>query len=128
VSQLENRLKSNNAIIGVIGLGYVGLPLAVSFAEAGLKVIGYDMQTEKAASITRGESYIVDVDSKTIQKLVASGRLETTTDRHRFREADAICICVPTPLTKTKEPDLSYVTQVANDISSFIRADQLIVI
>jgi UDP-N-acetyl-D-glucosamine dehydrogenase len=128
VSQLENRLKSNNAIIGVIGLGYVGLPLAVSFAEAGLKVIGYDMQTEKAASITRGESYIVDVDSKTIQKLVASGRLETTTDRHRFREADAICICVPTPLTKTKEPDLSYVTQVANDISSFIRADQLIVL
>jgi UDP-N-acetyl-D-glucosamine dehydrogenase len=128
MSQLQDRLKGNTAVIGIVGLGYVGLPLAVSFARSGLKVVGYDMKSEKVALIAQGESYIQDVSSKVIRELVASGLLEATNDISRFVQADVICICVPTPLTKTKEPDLSYVMQVANDICPYIRAEQLVVL
>jgi UDP-N-acetyl-D-glucosamine dehydrogenase len=128
MSLLRDKLEGNTAVIGVIGLGYVGLPLAVSFARSGLKVIGYDMQSEKIELINRGESYIQDVSSEVMRELVVGGLLETTNDVSRFRETDVICICVPTPLTKTKEPDLSYVTQVANDICPYIRTEQLIIL
>jgi UDP-N-acetyl-D-glucosamine dehydrogenase len=128
VPSLEHKLDNNTAVIGIIGLGYVGLPLAVAFAEAGLKVLGYDVQEKKVASIARGESYIADINSDVVKKLVASGLMVTTSDISRVREVDAICICVPTPLTKTKEPDLSYVTQVANEISSHVKPGQLVVL
>lgn len=106
----------------------MGLPLVVAFAEAGLKVLGYDVQQKKVESIACGESYIADIPGNVIRELVKAGSIETTSDIGRMKEADAVCICVPTPLTKTKEPDLSYVTQVAADMSLHLRQGQLIVL
>ena len=128
VSNLEQKLKDKTATIGVVGLGYVGLPLALAFAEAGLKVIGVDMQKERVESVGRGESYVADVSSERLSKVVASKLLKTTTDKSKFREVDAICICVPTPLTKTKEPDLSYVVQTSEELSLYIQPGQLIIL
>lgn len=128
MSQLEKKLTDKSAVIGVIGLGYVGLPLAVSFAEAGFKVIGFDMQPNKAQAISRGDSYIADVASEKLGSVVKSGLLAATNDISRAGEADAVCICVPTPLTKTKEPDLSYVIQVAEGLCPHLKPGQLIVL
>jgi len=128
MSQLERKLENKTAVVGIIGLGYVGLPLAVSFAEAGFHVIGFDMQKEKIDSVGRGESYVGDVSSEGLSRVVASNLLEATSNKSKFQETDAICICVPTPLTKTREPDLSYVIQVSEELSSYIRPDQLIIL
>lgn len=126
--QLENKLESKTAVIGIVGIGYVGLPLAVAFAQAGLKVIGFDIQTERVEAVRQGKSYITDTSSKTLSSLVASNLLEATTDQSRLREVDAICICVPTPLNKAKEPDLSYVIRESEEISKYIQRGQLIIL
>ena len=125
---LERNLKDKSAIVGIIGLGYVGLPLAVAFAQAGFKVIGFDILQKRVDLVNQGKSFIGDVSSETMAKLVADRRLQATTDQTRLQEADAICICVPTPLNKTKDPDLSYVINESEEIAKHLHFGQLIVL
>jgi UDP-N-acetyl-D-glucosamine dehydrogenase len=125
---LESKLKDKTAVIGVVGLGYVGLPLAVAFAQAGLRVIAFDIQTKKVAAVNQGESYITGTSSQTLSALVASNRLQAATDQSRLTEVDAICVCVPTPLNKAREPDLSHVVHESERISKYLKPGQLVVL
>ena len=108
---------TDKTVVCIVGLGYVGLPLALAFAEAGLKVLAVDIQQRRVNRVNKGRSYIVDVDSRALKKVIGNGLLEATTDQSRLRLVDAICICVPTPLTKTKDPDLSYVISESEVVS-----------
>jgi UDP-N-acetyl-D-glucosamine dehydrogenase len=120
--------RTKRAKVGVIGLGYVGLPLAVQFAEAGFVVTPVDVDASKVESIRRAESYIPDIPSERLTPLVQSGRLRASTSFETLAEADAISICVPTPLRKTKDPDLSYVVAAVEQVVGCLRAGQLIVL
>lgn len=126
--ELDKKLEDNDAVVGVIGLGYVGLPLATAFAEAGLYVLGFDMQKDKVLAVNKGESYISDISRKRLSKVVKENKLKATGDYHDMEKADVICICVPTPLTKTKEPDLTYVINVSEMLCRILRKGQLIVL
>lgn len=126
--ELERKLKNKTAVIGIVGLGYVGLPLAVAFADAGLNVLGFDNQQKRVDLVNKGQSYIVDVSSESLSTAIANKLLEATVDQTRLKEVDAICICVPTPLTKTKDPDLSYVIYESEEISKHLQRGQLIVL
>jgi UDP-N-acetyl-D-glucosamine dehydrogenase len=126
--RLEGKIRDKSATIGIVGLGYVGLPLAVAFAMAGFKVLGFDIQQKRADLINRGKSYIADVSSASLSSVVTRKLLEATTDQSRLREADAICICVPTPLTKTKDPELSYVISESEVVSRYLQKGQLVVL
>ncbi|MEZ4669133.1 MAG: nucleotide sugar dehydrogenase [Anaerolineae bacterium] len=126
--QLLSRLNDRTAQVGVIGLGYVGLPLAVEFAEAGFTVIGMDIAAEKVESINRGESYIIDIPSERLKPLVASGKLCATTQYGDLKDADSVSICVPTPLNAIKEPDMSYVIQAVEKIAEICHEGMLIVL
>jgi len=128
LSDLEQKLKDKTAVIGIVGLGYVGLPLAIAFSKAGFKVLGIDNQQKRVDLINKGQPYIVDVDSKSLSAAVAGRQLEATTDQSRVQEVDALCICVPTPLTKTKDPDLSAVIRESEEISKHLRQGQLVVL
>jgi len=128
MSQLEWKLSNKTAVIGIVGLGYVGLPLAVAFAEVGFKVVGFDMQAEKVEAISKGESYLADTGNEKLSRLVKSNLLEATTDQSRLREVDAVCICVPTPLNRAKEPDLSHVIHESEEISNYLQPGQLVVL
>ena len=125
MSDLAQGINGKTALLGIVGLGYVGLPLAVAFAEAGFKVLGFDIRENNVASINRGESYIADISSERLGKVRDS--LEATTDQNRLKEVDVISICVPTPLNKMKEPDLSYVINTAESISRHLQKGQLVV-
>lgn len=114
--------------ISIVGLGYVGLPLALEFAKAGLKVFGIEQNPSRVEKVNRGESYIEDVDSRELQEVVSSGRLKALTEFYSVRESSAIIICVPTPLTVHKEPDISYIVNVTNEISRFLKRGQLVVL
>lgn len=124
----EEKLRDKSAVVGIVGLGYVGLPLAVAFAGAGFKVLGFDIRQGNVDSVNRGVSYIADVSDDDLAAVVTGGRLEGTTDQSRLTEADAICICVPTPLTPTKDPDLSYIIFESGEISKYLRPGQLVVL
>ena len=126
--KLDKKFEDDSAIVGVIGLGYVGLPLATAFAEAGLSVLGFDMQKEKISAINKGESYIRDVSGERLLQVVKDKKLKATGDYHDMKQADVICICVPTPLTKTKEPDLTFVISVSEMLVDILRKGQLIVL
>ena len=108
---LLQRIKSREARVGIIGLGYVGLPLAVEFAKAGLHVVGYDVDQSKVDSLSAGKSYIPDVPSEELAAVVKAGTFRATTDQRELADVDVIDICVPTPLRKTRDPDLSYVVK-----------------
>jgi len=125
--QLEEKIKNKMARVGIVGLGYVGLPLAIAFSEAGFKVLGLDVDPEKIDLINQGKSYIADVSSERISVGLANGFLEVTTTQSYLKEVDVICICVPTPLKKSKEPDLSYVINAAEEISRHLQSGQLVV-
>ncbi len=125
---LLTRLQEKDFTAAVIGLGYVGLPLAVEYAQAGIQVVGVDSDGEKIRAIRSGESYIDDVPSESIKTLVASGRLRATSDYSILAEADTVNICVPTPLRKTKDPDLSYVVNAAEQVARYLHRDMLIVL
>ena len=125
---LEQKLKSRTAHVGVIGLGYVGLPLIVEFARAGFKGTGVDLDARKVASINRGESYIPDVSTSDVADFQTKGLLSASTDPSVIRDFDTINICVPTPLRKTKDPDLSYVVSAVEMIAKHMRPGQLIVL
>ncbi|MGB9872582.1 MAG: nucleotide sugar dehydrogenase [Anaerolineae bacterium] len=125
---LSSRISSRAARVAVIGLGYVGLPLAVAFARAGFPVVGIDVDGRKVAALNAGKSYIGDVSDEDLQPHVASGRLRATTDYDALREADAIFICVPTPYDAQRAPDLSYIRAAAEGIRPRLRPGQLVVL
>jgi UDP-N-acetyl-D-glucosamine dehydrogenase len=126
--RLLAKLKDRSAVTGIIGLGYVGLPLAMEFAEAGFDVIGYDVSERVTRALMRGESHIQDVPSKQIAKHVKAGRFVATTDEARLADCDTISIAVPTPLAKTRDPDMSYVIAASEAVARRSRAGMLIVL
>src|SRR3989440_2149256 len=126
--ELINLIKDKHARVGVIGLGYVGLPLATEFAGKGLRATGFEVDATKVAKINSGESYIGDVKSESIKQNVDAGRLSATTDFGELKDCDAIIVCVPTPLRKTKEPDVSYILAAAEQIQKNLRRGQLIIL
>jgi len=126
--QLLDRLHSRTATVGVVGMGYVGLPLAVEFAHAGYRVIGLDLNPAKVDQLNAGVSYIPDVPTETLAPLVETGRLCATSSFEELRQADAISICVPTPLRKTKDPDMSYVISAADEVGKICHEGQLVVL
>ncbi len=125
---LEQKLRNKTAVIGVVGLGYVGLPLAVAFSQTGFKVLGFDMQQKRVDSVNKGQSYIADVSNESLSAAVGNKLLQATTAQNRLKEVGAVCICVPTPLTKTKEPDISYVIQESEELSRYLQPGQLVVL
>jgi UDP-N-acetyl-D-glucosamine dehydrogenase len=127
VGSLEAKLANRTANVGIVGLGYVGLPLSLLFADAGLPVTGFDIDTRKVESLTRGESYIYRVPSTEIQ-LAREKRFQATADYSRIAGMDAVIICVPTPLNEQREPDLSCITSTAEAIAPHLQAGQLIVL
>ena len=125
---LKARIESGDAHVGILGLGYVGLPLSVEFGAAGLKVTGFDLSEAKVESLNKGVSYIRDVETARLKDLVDRGRVRATTDFTLIRQCDALIICVPTPLSKTKDPDLSMVVSATRRIAENMRAGQLVVL
>ncbi len=125
---LSERIRTRRLSVGVIGLGYVGLPLAVEFALHGFDVTGFDVDAWKVAEITAGRSYIGDVTTADVAKTVAAGTLRATTDMSKLRDMDVIDICVPTPLRKTRDPDLSYVVQAVDAVKAQLRPGQLVIL
>ena len=126
--ELSEKISSKSIRAGVIGLGYVGLPLAVEFAKTGVAVVGFDVDREKIDSILRGESYISDVDSEAVSRVVSDGTLVATTDFSQLAAVDTINICVPTPLRKTKDPDLSYIIKAVEQIAAYLRPGQVVIL
>ena len=127
-NKLINLIKDKHARVGVIGLGYVGLPLATEFASKGFNATGFEVDESKAAKINAGESYIGDVTSDLIKEAVAAGRLKATTEFDHLKECDAMIICVPTPLRKTKEPDISFILAAAEQVQKRLRRGQLVIL
>jgi UDP-N-acetyl-D-glucosamine dehydrogenase len=125
---LLERIRSKEAVCGVVGLGYVGLPLAYELARAGFRVLGFDISERTVQRINSGESHIRDVSSGAVAEVVGAGRLEATSDMTRLAECDTISICVPTPLSKTRDPDVSYVASAAGSIAAALRPGQLVVL
>jgi UDP-N-acetyl-D-glucosamine dehydrogenase len=125
---LLDRIRSRHARVGVIGLGYVGLPLAVEFARAGFDVTGFDVDASKTAEINAGRSYIPDVVSADVSAVVCAGKLRATSDMTLLAEMDAVDICVPTPLRKTKDPDLSYVVLAVEAVAASLKHGQLVIL
>jgi UDP-N-acetyl-D-glucosamine dehydrogenase len=125
---LREKIEKRQAKVGIIGLGYVGLPLAVEFAKAGFDVTGFDVDDSKVTEINAGRSYIGDVKSEDVDENVKAGRLRATTDMSKLAAMDAVDICVPTPLRKTKDPDMSYVVAAAEEIAKYIHPGMLIVL
>jgi UDP-N-acetyl-D-glucosamine dehydrogenase len=128
MQDLIDKIRRREARCGVIGLGYVGLPLALEFARAGFDVTGIDLDERKIEAITAGRSYIVDTKDGEIREQVASGRFRATSDFAVIRDLDTINICVPTPLRKTKDPDLTYVVSAVNEIKRYLRRGQLVIL
>ncbi|HEU0253905.1 MAG TPA: nucleotide sugar dehydrogenase, partial [Pyrinomonadaceae bacterium] len=127
-NELISRIANKQAHVGVIGLGYVGLPLIVEFTSRGFRGTGFEVDEAKAKQINAGSSYIGDVPSRKVKEVVDAKRLRATTDFDHLSDCDAIVICVPTPLRKTKEPDVSYIFAAAEEITKRLRRGQLIVL
>jgi UDP-N-acetyl-D-glucosamine dehydrogenase len=125
---LGKKISSRRARVGVVGLGYVGLPLAVEYAEAGFDVTGIDLSEAKTARLNAGESYIGDVPTRTVAALVQGGKLRGTTDFSIITELDTINICVPTPLRKTKDPDMSYIVSACEEIAKYLHPGMLVIL
>src|SRR5215211_5088759 len=126
--RLAKRLHQKTARVAVVGLGYVGLPLAETFAWGGFPVIGFDIDASKIQRLRKGESYIGHIDSERVAELNESGRFDPTDDPARFVECDAIVICVPTPLGEAREPDLSYIESTGRTLMPHLREGQLVVL
>ncbi len=128
VKKLETRIEDRSLTLGVIGLGYVGLPLIRAFSAAGIRTIGFDVDAEKVKKLQRGESYIRHIDADWIRQTMAAGLFEATAEMARLSEPDAILICVPTPLNETRDPDMRYIVSTADEIAKQLRPGQLIVL
>src|SRR4030065_1299204 len=127
-SNLLKKIRRNNALVGVIGLGYVGLPLALVCAEKGFNVLGFDIDAKKTEKLSRGECYISHINSKRVSRVIKQKMLVATDDFSRLNEPDVIIICVPTPLTLQRDPDMSYIIQTARQIREKLRVGQLIIL
>jgi UDP-N-acetyl-D-glucosamine dehydrogenase len=128
MKSLESKLVDRTARVGVMGLGYVGLPLAVAFAQAGLRVSGFDVDDEKCRALQAGKTYVGDVRARDIREMVRAGRLKVSSHPGILKEMDAVVICVPTPLRKSKDPDISYIVIAANVLAPWVRKGQLVVL
>jgi UDP-N-acetyl-D-glucosamine dehydrogenase len=126
--QLLQKIENKSALVGIIGLGYVGLPLALAFAEKGFRVLGFDVDSEKVDQLSEGGCYIKHLDCERIERAVAAGCFEATTDFERLAEPDAILICVPTPLGPHKEPDMRYVENSTRAVRQTLRPGQLVIL
>jgi len=126
--RLRNVILSHDALVGVVGIGYVGLPLAVEKAKARFQVLGFDRSAIRVAQANQALNYIRDVSDDDLARVVASGKFAATTDMSRLEQCDVIVICVPTPLTPNKEPDISYICNVVHDIAATLRPGQLIIL
>jgi UDP-N-acetyl-D-glucosamine dehydrogenase len=125
---LEEKIRSRRARIGIVGMGYVGLPLAVEFAKAGFSVTGIDTNEEKVRRVNAGDSYVGDIPSSTLGPLVESGKLRATADFSALLDLDTVNICVPTPLRKTKDPDMSYIVASCQEIARHFHAGMLVIL
>jgi UDP-N-acetyl-D-glucosamine dehydrogenase len=125
---LIKKIETRNAIVGVIGLGYVGLPLVLGFGRAGFRVIGFDIDDGKVERLNRGESYIRHIHGEDIGRLIKDQRFLASSDFSKLSEVDCICVCVPTPLTEKKEPDLTFVKETTKQIAKYLRKGQLVVL
>ena len=128
MNKLREKLLNKSAVLGVVGLGYVGLPLAMVKARAGFHVIGFDVQPEKVESIRAGKSYILDLSDEELGAAVARGSLEATCDFEAIRRCDCVCIAVPTPLDAHQQPDIRYVRSSAESIAPYLHRDMLVVL
>jgi UDP-N-acetyl-D-glucosamine dehydrogenase len=126
--KLEDKILDRSARVAILGLGYVGLPLATIFAEAGYNVIGVEPDSSKVEKLDRGESYVQDVPSEQLSKLIQSGKLQATNDFSVLAEADAVSICVPTPLRKTGDPDLSFILVATDELAKYIHRGVVVVL
>src|SRR2546423_4137039 len=127
-TEIINLIKDQRAHVGVIGLGYVGLPLATEFASRGFNATGFEVDEKKVEQINAGQSYIGDVSTRQVKEAVDAGRLRATINFDHLKECDAIIICVPTPLRKTKEPDVSFILSAAEEIKQRLRRGQLVIL
>lgn len=125
---LLNKIVNKNAVLGIIGLGYVGLPLAVEKAKAGYTTIGFDVQSKKVDMVNRGQNYIGDIVPKDLMDMVSQGRLKATSDFSFIKDVDCVAICVPTPLDVHQQPDISYVVKSTKDMTKYIHPGMLIVL
>jgi len=125
---LYEKILGKNATVGVIGMGYVGLPLAVEKARAGFRVVGFDVQQKRVDLVNNGENYIDDVDDNELRELVSARKLRATSNFNELADCDVISICVPTPLDQFKQPDLSYIVNSANEVKKRLRKSQLVVL
>jgi UDP-N-acetyl-D-glucosamine dehydrogenase len=128
LEELRERIDRREACVGVVGLGYVGLPLALEFAKAGFPVVGFDLDARKVEALAAGASYLEDVPSEAVARAVESGDLTAASDFGELSRCDVINVCVPTPLTKTKDPDVSHMAKALEDIRKRLRAGHLIVL
>lgn len=126
MSDLEKKIASKKVVVGVLGLGYVGLPLAREFALSGVKVLGFDIDDKKVKVLNSGRSIIKNVPNEVVRKMVKSGKFTATSDMSQIRKADAVLICVPTPLTENREPDMQYVEGSCRTIAKYLRKGHLI--
>lgn len=124
--ELEKKIEQKTAVVGIMGLGYVGLPLAIAFERAGFRTVGFDLDEKKAKLLNEGVSYIKHIAMEQTKGLIQNGRFRATTDFSQLREVDCIVICVPTPLNKQREPDLSYVFNTTKTIAEYLKKGQLI--
>lgn len=125
---LEEKIRNRTARVGIIGLGYVGLPLAMEFAKAGFSVTGIDIQESKVARLNRGDSYVQDVPSDSLNKWVRAGKFRATSDFSEIRDLDTLNIAVPTPLRKTKDPDMSYVVSACQETAKYLTPGKLVIL
>jgi UDP-N-acetyl-D-glucosamine dehydrogenase len=128
MQRLLKRLSARQAVVGVLGLGYVGLPLVRAFSRGGLRCVGFDVDPKKIEKLLAGHSYIKHIPSSMIRELLGKGHFDATTDFSRLRECDALIICVPTPLTKSRDPDMTYVVKTAEEIAKHLKKGQLVVL
>lgn len=128
LKELKKRIQDKEAVVGIIGLGYVGLPLAVSFAKAGFKVYGIDIDKHRVERLKEGETHILDVSIDDVKAVMKAKAFVPTTDPAVIKEADAVIICVPTPLNKTKEPDVSFIVSAVESIKRYMKRGQLVVL
>ncbi|HEY7336746.1 MAG TPA: nucleotide sugar dehydrogenase [Bryobacteraceae bacterium] len=128
IENLRRKIESRQAHAGVVGLGYVGLPLAVELAHAGFNVTGIDVQGSKVDAVNRGESYVQDVPTAVLKPLVDAGKIRATADFSAVSQLDTINICVPTPLRKTKDPDMSYIVSSCQEIAKYFHAGMLVIL
>lgn len=128
MGELLEKIKTKKAKIGIVGLGYVGLPLALEFVRSGYCVTGIDKNKERVESLKKGTSYVIDVKSEDIAQFIEKGLFRVTDDTSVLSTLDAISICVPTPLTKTKDPDMSYIINVSQEVKNYLHKDQLFIL